>query len=60
MIIIASVITCCAAYKFAKKKKEEEEMEVDDNIVYGVYQVGEDDEIEYSQTEIVDTNLYYE
>ena len=58
-IVIVLVIIGCATYKCAKKKKEEE-MEVDDNTVYGVYELGENYERVNSLNEIVDTNVYYE
>ena len=35
-------------------------MQVDENTVYGVYQLGEDYERQDSTNEIVDNNLYYE
>ena len=49
----------CAVPK-CSKKKEEEKVEVDENTVYGVYQLGEEYERQYSTNEIVDNNLYYE
>ena len=58
LFVIALVIIVCAAYKSSKKK--EEEMDVDENTVYGVYQLGEEYERENSRNEIVDQNVYYE
>ena len=56
-MIIMSVI--CLAFKH-KKKTEVEEMDVDENHVYGVYQLGEAYERQYSTNEAVDNNFYYE
>ena len=49
----------CVAYKFLKKN-ENEEVDVDENTVYGVYQLGELYERQYSTNEVVDNNFYYE
>ena len=43
-----------------RSKKREESVKADLNPVYGVYQLGENCEREYSTNEAVDCNLYYE
>ena len=60
MAIVLSVFTIgCVARRFSKKRKEEN-VKVDENGVYGVYQLDEDYERRYSTNEVVDNNLYYE
>ena len=58
VVIIIIVSGCLAQRRF--KKKEEEEMEGDLNPVYGVYQLGETYERQYSTNEAVDNNFYYD
>ena len=58
-LLLSVLIVGCVARRFSKKKKEEN-VKVDENGVYGVYQLGEDYERRYSTNEVVDNNLYYE
>ena len=58
LIIIVLITVACAARRCSKR--EEEEMEVDENTVYGVYELGADYERQYSTNEIVDNNFHYE
>ena len=59
--IVLSVLTvACVACGKCSKKKEEEMQTVDENPVYGVYQLGENYERQDSTNEVVDNNLYYE
>ena len=61
MIVIVILVTIvCAACKCSKKNTKEEEMEVDENRVYGIYELDEKFERQYSTHEIVDQNNYYE
>ena len=52
LIVIVLITVACAARRCSKR--EEEEMEVDENTVYGVYELGADYERQYSTNEIVD------
>ena len=54
LFVIVLITVACAVGKCSKKK--EAKVKVDENMVYGVYQLGE----EYERHEIVDSNLYYE
>ena len=58
-IVLSVLIIGCVARRYSKKRKEEN-VKVDENGVYGVYQLGEDYERRYSTNEVVDNNLYYE
>ena len=58
IILIVLIAVACTVRNCSKKK--EEEVEVDENTVYGVYQLGEEYERQYSTNEIVDNNLYNE
>ena len=58
-IILIVIIFVVCKYKCSKKKKEKN-VKVDENEVYGVYQLGGDYERRYSTNEVVDNNLYYE
>ena len=60
LFIVISVLAAVCALRRCSKKKKEEIIKVDDNGVYGVYQLGEDYERRYSTNEVVDNNLYYE
>ena len=42
------------------RQKKEEDMHADENPVYGVYQLSETYERQYSTNEAVDNNVYYE
>ena len=59
MVLSIIILSGCLAQRHFKKK-EEEEMRGDLNPVYGVYQLGETYERQYSTNEAVDNNLYYD
>ena len=60
-IIVIVIMIIIVAYKYkCSKKKKEKNVKVDENEVYGVYQLGGDYERRYSTNEVVDNNLYYE
>ena len=58
LIGVAIIIIGCAISK--RKKKREGEKSGDINPVYGIYQLGEDYERQYSTNVAVDNNNYYE
>ena len=43
-----------------RSEKEDEEIDTEENPVYGVYQLTETYERQYSTNEAVDNNVYYE
>ena len=43
-----------------RPQKKQEDMQADENPVYGVYQLSETYERQYSTNEAVDNNVYYE
>ena len=56
LVCIIAVISCVIR---KRPEKKEEEMNADENPVYGVYQLSETYERQYSTNEAVDTNDYY-
>ena len=58
LIIAIFIVAGCLLHR--RPKKKEEEITADENPVYGVYQLGEAYERQYSTNEAVDNNLYYE
>ena len=56
---IVLVLVVCASCKY-KKKGEEGKMNTDENPVYGIYQLGDAYERQYSTNEAIDNNIYYE
>ena len=61
VLVIFIVAIGCVIRKLRKRpEKKEEEMNADENPVYGVYQLSETYERQYSTNEAVDTNDYYE
>ena len=58
LIGVAIIIIGCAISK--RKKKSKGEISADINPVYGIYQLGEDYERQYSTNVAVDKNHYYE
>ena len=58
LIVIIFIFAGCFLYK--RPKRKEDEINTDANPVYGVYQLGEAYERQYSTNEAVDNNLYYE
>ena len=52
-------LTACAYCKY-KMKRKGEKTSADLNPVYGIYQLGEAYERQYSTNEAVDNNIYYE
>ena len=60
LVIIIAVIGCLIRKQRKRPEKKEEGMNADENPVYGVYQLSETYERQYSTNEAVDTNDYYE
>ena len=60
LLIIIVAIGCIMRKQRKRPEKKEEEMNADENPVYGVYQLSETYERQYSTNEAVDTNDYYE
>ena len=58
VVCIIALIGCIIRKRPAKK--QEETMNADENPVYGVYQLSETYERQYSTSEAVDNNDYYE
>ena len=56
LVCIIAVISCVIR---KRPEKKEEEMNADENPVYGVYQLSETYERQYSTNEAVDANDYY-
>ena len=57
LLVCIIVVISCVIRK--RPEKKEEEMNADENPVYGVYQLSETYERQYSTNEAVDTNDYY-
>ena len=60
VIVTVLLVVACAAWRWSKKKEELVGEDVEENPVYGVYELGEGDERRNSVHEIVDQNDYYE
>ena len=60
LVIIIVSIGCVIRKQRKRPEKKQEEMNADENPVYGVYQLSETYERQYSANEAVDTNDYYE
>ena len=60
LISIIAIIGCVIRKQRKGPEKKQEEMNADENPVYGVYQLSETYERQYSTNEAVDTNDYYE
>ena len=64
LIVLVTVVACKCSQRIKKKKLEREEannMEVDENPVYHRdYELAEDYERQYSTSEAIDRNDYYE
>ena len=58
--IILVVIGCLMRKQRIRHEKRQEQMKADENPVYGVYQLSETYERQYSTNEAVDNNDYYE
>ena len=60
LLVIIIVAIGCVLHKQRKRpEKKQEEMNADENPVYGVYQLSETYERQYSTNEAVDNNDYY-
>ena len=59
LVIIIAVVGCVIRKQRKRPEKKQEEMNADENPVYGVYQLSETYERQYSTNEAVDTNDYY-
>ena len=64
LILLVTVVACKCCQRMKKRKQEREEennMEVDENPVYHRdYELAEDYERQYSTSEAIDRNDYYE
>ena len=60
LVSIIAVIGCVVRRQRKRPEKKQEEVNADENPVYGVYQLSETYERQYSTNEAVDTNDYYE
>ena len=59
LISIIAIIGCVIRKQRKRPEKKQEEMNADENPVYGVYQLSETYERQYSTNEAVDNNDYY-
>ena len=59
VIVSVLLVVACAAWRCSKKKKELVGKDVEENPVYGVYELEEGDERRNSVHEIVDQNVFY-
>ena len=59
LIIIIAVIGCVIRKQRKRPEKKQEEMNADENPVYGVCQLTETYERQYSTNEVTDNNDYY-
>ena len=57
---LTAIIGCVMRKQRKRPEEKQEEMEADENPVYGVYQLTETYERQYSTNEAVDNNDYYE
>ena len=57
---ITAIIGCVMRKQRKRPEEKQEEMNADENPVYGVYQLTETYERQYSTNEAVDNNDYYE
>ena len=59
LLIIIVAIGCIMRKQRKRPEKKEEEMNADENPLYGVYQLSETYERQYSTNEAIDNNDYY-
>ena len=59
LLSIIGVIGCVIRKQGKRPEKKQEEMNADENPVYGVYQLSETYERQYSTNEAIDNNDYY-
>ena len=60
IILLVGIIAVISCVVSKRPEKKQEEMNADENPVYGVYQLTETYERQYSTNEAVDNNDYYE
>ena len=60
LVCIIAVIICVIRKQRKRPEEKQEEMDANENPVYGVYQLTETYERQYSTNEAVDNNDYYE
>ena len=53
------IVICCMRKQRKRPEEKQEEVDADENPVYGVYQLSETYERQYSTDEAVDNNDYY-
>ena len=59
ILVLVIIIGCVIRKQRKRPEKKQEEMNADENPVYGVYQLSETYERQYSTNEAVDNNDYY-
>ena len=60
VLLMVGILVVAGCVKLKRPEKKQEEMDADENPVYGVYQLSETYERQYSINEAVDNNVYYE
>ena len=60
VFLMVGILVVAGCVKRKRPEKKQEEMDADENPVYGVYQLSETYERQYSINEAVDNNVYYE
>ena len=60
IILLVIIIVAIGCVIRQRPEKKQETMKADENPVYGVYQLSETYERQYSTNEAVDNNAYYE
>ena len=59
VLLLVSILVVIGCVTRKQLKKKQEEMDADENPVYGVYQLTETYERQYSTNEAIDNNDYY-
>ena len=59
VLLLVSILVVIGCVTRKRPEKKEEEMDADENLVYGVYQLTETYERQYSTNEAIDNNDYY-
>ena len=59
-LLLVGILVIVGCVLRQRSEKEDEEIDTHENPVYGVYQLTETYETQYSTNEAVDDNVYYE
>ena len=59
VLLLVSILVVIGCVTRKRPEKKQEEMDADENPVYGVYQLTETYERQYSTNEAIDNNDYY-